>query len=206
MTVQEIVSSSIIRIRTSSNLVLLVKKNPDGVLDIEGNLIPIGSISFIVNIFKLLIKLASDSHSHCYCTKRVTSSIFVGAEYLFTNEESIPEILLSMNDIKTNFDSASSRSYVHYLPQYEDIRIGTNNNNPAICEAFITQPIPNLKVEKIISPFIKLNKTLYDCRNDELYKYVSSETGKDIVSVKNAYDRFVAEAESIGVRFKKMDE
>lgn len=205
MTVQEIVSRPVIRIRTSSNRVLMVKKNPDGVLDIEGNLIPIGSIGFIVNIFKLLIKLVSDSHSHCYCTKRVTSSIFVGSEYLFTNEETIPEILLSMNDIKTSFESASSRSYVNYLPQYEDIRIATNSNNLAICEALLLQPIPNLKVEKIISPFIKLNKTLYDCRNDELYKYVSNETGKDIVSVRNAYDRFVAEAESIGVLFKKMD-
>lgn len=204
-TVNDIVSSPSIRIRTSSKQVLQLD-DKDGSLVIEGNLIPIVSPSFIVNIFKLLIKLVSDSHSHCYCTERIRNSIFGGAEYLFTNEDVIPDIKLSMNDIKPCFDEASSRSYVYYLPQYEDIRIATDKNNPAIHEAFITQPIPNLKLEKIISPFIKLNNALYDCRNEELYKYVSNETGKDIISVQNAYDRFVSEAIALGVRIKKKDD
>lgn len=51
----------------------------------------------------------------------------------------------------------------------------------------------------MISPFISINGKLYDCRNEELYKYVGGITGKDIKTVKAAYERFVTEAVNAGV-------
>ena len=50
------------------------------------------------------------------------------------------------------------------------------------------------------SNLYSINGKLYDCRNEELYNYVSGITGKDIKTVKVAYDRFVAEAVNSGVK------
>lgn len=65
--------------------------------------------------------------------------------------------------------------------------------------SMMTIPVPSSKVEKMISPFISINGKLYDCRNEELYKYVGGITGKDIKTVKAAYERFVTEAVNAGV-------
>ena len=112
----------------------------------------------------------------------------------------MPEIKLTMQDIKRNIEGTPSRSYINFLPGYEDIKIPSDVIDSGIMVSMMTIPVPSSKVEKMISPFISINGKLYDCRNEELYKYVGSITGKDIKTVKVAYDRFVAEAVDAGVK------
>ena len=195
----EILAAKNVRFRTSTMQVLQVENKDDEVV-IRANILPIISPNIIVNIAKLIFKLASDRYKHCYCMETFKENIFAQAEYLFTNEDVVPKIKLIIQDIKQNIESASSRSYINFIREYEDIKIPSEVVNPAIMASMMTIPIPSSKVEKIISPFIKIKDKLYDCRNEELYKYVSGITGKDEQTVKAAYDRFVEDAVSAGVK------
>lgn len=201
--INQIVSSPVIKIRTTSNQVLAIN-NKDGVLMLEANLIPVFSPSFIVETVKLIFKMVSDTHKHCYCTERIVNFVFAGAEYHFTNDDEIPEIKLTMKDIKADIERSSSRCYVNYLPGYEDIRIVSEQVDSSIIDSLMVSPIPNRKIEKIISPFIQIKGKLFDCRNDEMYQYVSEMTGSDIAAVKNAYDRFVESAVNTGIKISEI--
>ena len=195
----EILTAENLRFRSSAVQVLNVKKK-EGEVEIQANMLPIMSPNVIVNIAKLVFKLASDQHKHCYCTENIKENIFAQAEYFFTNGDAVPEIKLTMQDIKRNIEGTPSRSYINFLPGYEDIKIPSDVIDSGIMVSMMTIPVPSSKVEKMISPFISINGKLYDCRNEELYKYVGSITGKDIKTVKVAYDRFVAEAVDAGVK------
>ena len=195
----EVLEAEKLRFRTSTMQALQVEKK-DGEVVIRANVIPVVSPNVIVNIAKLIFKLASERHKHCYCTENFTENFFAQAEYFFTNEDIVPEIKLTMQDIKRNIESTQLRSYINFLAGYEDIKIPSDIVDSNIKESMMTIPIPSSKVEKMISPFIKINDKLYDCRNEELYKYVSRITGKDEQTVKAAYDRFVEDAVSAGVK------
>ena len=200
--VKDIVGAPQLRFRTSSNQILSMKEE-NGVVTIEANLVPIMSPNFIVEMVKLLFKMATEEHKHCYCTERLVHSIFAGAEYLFTNEEAIPEIKLSIKDIKSNLEGTPSRSYINYLPGYEVIKIDSKVESGDIMESLMTKPIPNSKIEKMISPFLRINEKLYDCRNDDMYAYIQSVNGHGIDEIKTAYDRFVDEAVRAGVKLSE---
>ena len=194
----------VLRFKSTSNKILSVNEE-NGVLILEANMIPIVSPNFVVEIVKLMFKMATENHRHCYCTERTVDTIFAGAIYLFTNDERIPEIKLNLKDIKTNLEGATSRSFVNYIPGYDDIKIASDYNDDTIMGAFTTQPVPGTKLEKIISPFIHINGKVYDCRNDEMYTYVSRVTGRGVEAVKAGYDRFVKEAVEAGVKLSKME-
>ena len=197
----EILGAENLRFRSSAVQVLHIARK-DSEVEIQANMMPFLSPNLIVNIAKLVFKLASDKHKHCYCTENIKGNIFAQAEYFFTNGDAVPEIKLTMQDIKRNVESTTSRSYINFLPGYEDIKIPSEVVDPDIAVSMMTIPVPSSKVEKIISPFININGKLYDCRNDELYKYVGDITGKDIKTVKAAYDRFVADAVRAGVKLE----
>ena len=195
----EILAAENLRFRTSAVQVLHVERK-DSEVEIQANMLPIMSPNVIVNIAKLVFKLASDKHKHCYCTENIKENIFAQAEYFFTNGDAVPEIKLTILDIKRYIEGTASRSFVNFLPGYEDIRIPSEVVDPAIMSSMMTIPVPSSKVEKMISPFIRINEKLYDCRNEELYKYVGGITGKDIKTIKAAYERLVAEAVNAGVK------
>ena len=201
-TVKEIISAKILKFRTSSNQILSLKEE-SGVITVEANLIPILSPNFIVEMVKLLFKMALDEHKHCYCTESFISGMFMGTEYLFTNDNEIPDLKLSLKDIKTNLEGATSRSFINYLPGYDVLKIDSNVVNEDIMESLLTQPISNSKIEKMISPFLRINDRLYDCRNDALYAYISSVNGNNVDTIKEAYDRLVAAAISAGVKLSE---
>ena len=198
MTLGEILAAENLRFRTSAVQVLHVERKV-GEVEIKANMLPIVSPNVIVNITKLIFKLALDKHKHCYCTENIKENFFAQAEYFFTNGDAVPEIKLTMQDIKRNIVSTTSRSYINFLPGYEDIKIPSEVVDPSLMASMMTIPVNSSKVEKMISPFIRINEKLYDCRNEELYKYVGGITDKDIKTVKTAYDRFVKEALNAGV-------
>lgn len=200
----EVVTKPILKFKSTSNKILSVKEE-NGILNLEANMLPIVSPNFVVEIVKLIFKMATENHRHCYCTERTVDTIFAGAVYIFTNDENIPDIKLNLKDIKSNLEGTTSRSFVNYIPSYDDIKIASDYNDDAIMGSFMTQPVPGTKLEKIISPFIHINGKVYDCRNDEMYTYVSEVTGKDVESVKASYDRFVREAVEIGVKLSKKE-
>lgn len=193
-----ILNTENLRFRTSTTQILHVESK-DGEMKVCANMLPIVSPNIIVELAKLLFKMASDVHNYCYCTERFIDSIFEGTEYLFTNDKEIPEIKIHLKDIKPNIEGATSRSYLNFLPGYEDIKIASNDIDPEVKTSFITMPIQTSKIEKMISPFIRINDKLYDYRNEDLYRYVSDKTGKDIDTVKAAYDSFVKAAKDAGV-------
>ena len=196
----EIVKAERLRYRTSTKQVLQMLKEDDEII-IEANILPVVTPNLIVEISKLIFKMASDNHKHCYCTERIIESIFAAAEYLFTNDDEVPEIKLTIEDVKSNLEGTTSRSFLNYLPGYEEIKIPSVVINPAIVDSMMTKPVPTSKIEKIISPFIKIDGKLYYCMNEELYKYVSDTTGKDLVSVKAAYERFLKAAKDAGINY-----
>ena len=198
MTLGEILAAKNLRFRTSAVQVLHVERKV-GEVEIKANMLPIVSPNVIVNIAKLIFKLALDKHKHCYCTENIKENFFAQAEYFFTNGDAVPEIKLTMQDIKRNIESTTSRSYINFLPGYEDVKIPSEVVDPSLMASMMTIPVNSSKVEKMISPFIRINEKLYDCRNEELYKYVGGITDKDIKTVKTAYDRFVKEALNAGV-------
>lgn len=202
--VKDIISAKRLTFRTSSNLILNLSGDSDAMI-VEANLIPIMSPNIIIEIVKLLFKMASDEHKHCYCTERLVNSIFAGAEYLFTNDDIVPEIKLTLKDIKPNLEGTPSRSFINYLTGYEALKIDSEVDNKDIVESFITRPIPNTKIEKMISPFLRINDKLYDCRNDKMYAYISSVNGKNVMEIKVTYDRLVDEAVKAGVKLNKRE-
>lgn len=197
---KEIVNTKRIQFSSVSESLLSLSGVPDDEIIIETNLIPIGIPNRINEIMQLLFKFAVKNHKRCYCKDKTQKLFFAGAIYIITNDENDNDIQLRMNDIINLLKGQSFRTYVNYIPGYEELKISAHEINPDIMGSFIGSTFDSYNlIEKIVNPFLRINDKTYDCRNDELYKYVSSQSGKSVEEVKEAYERFVDEAKSSGL-------
>lgn len=197
-TIRDITNYKKIRFKTISPKAFYYNEISSDEVLIEANSLPLGS-SFFSDMVKLILKQAHDTHSSCYCTSTYTLYFFAGAEYVLTDDFNESDINLTMASIKSDFSRAEGRCFVSYIPGYDAIRIPTKvkaefplvNSSGSIFSDF--------DVEKILSPFIRINNKIYDCRNDKFYEYVHSINKSDMESIKDAYDRFVEEAKQVGL-------
>lgn len=199
-TIQEIANSKKIRFKTVSDNVLKLEKISDEEITIEANTIPLGLPSFISDIVKLIFKLACEKHNCCYCADIYALHYFTGAEYVLTDKFDESDIKLTMPRITTELSRTGGRCYVSYIPGYDAIRIPTTVKDRFPLATASSPVFSDFNTEKILSPFVKVNDAIYDCRNDKFYDYVHSKNGSEIDAIKDAYNRFVKEAKEAGLK------
>ena len=198
-TIRDITNYKRIRFRTISNNALSFQEISSDEMLIEANSLPLGLPSFFSDMVRLILKQTYDSHKCCYCTSTFAMHFFAGAEYVMTDEFNESEINLTMANIKSEISRADGRCYVSYLPGYDAIRIPTKLKDIFPLVNTTNSLFSNFNEERILSPFVRINNEIYDCRNDKFYEYVHSINHSDIDTIKAAYDRFVEEAKQVGL-------
>lgn len=203
ISISNIVNYPKIRFISVSNQVLRLERLNDNELKIETSLIPFGLAAFLSEIFKLMIKLAIKKHQRCFCKKREVVNYFEGANYVMTDKDDTEETELTIRDIVRNLTRGESRCYVNYVKGYDAIKLPTSSVDAQIQASYIGNIDMENGVEKILSPFVHINDSNYDCRNEAFYEYVAKETGTAIDQVVETYERFVADAKRNGLEVRK---
>ena len=153
----------------------------------------------------LVYKLLNVKHSCCTFTNYTVSGYIRGGRYTFSDDKN--EITnMTISEVNTLLHISEKRQYLVYISGYDAIRIPSTKG---LDDGIFMESTPfhgiEKKIEKILSPFIKINDVVYDCRTDKLYEYVSSLNSQPIDSIRSCYDRFVADCQANGVKFEKYE-
>ena len=189
---------------TVSEQVIKVEPSPDTYsCYIESNMIMIPQLAIMDEYFTLLFKLLGEKHKHCICKRLKAVSFFAGGEFLFTDDDRI-DTEITIDSIEKLLHISENREYILYIKGYEAIKIPSDKglDDDVRFNSGMSRGVPK-KLEKILSPFIRINDISYDCRTDKLYEYVSNLNEKPVDDIRTCYDRFVLDCQARGIKFQK---
>lgn len=193
-----------VTLSTVSEHIIKMEISPDASkCCIESNMIVIPQLAIMDEYYSLLFKLLGEKHKYCICKQFKTVSIFTGGDFLFTDDENI-DTDITIDNIDRLLHISENREYIVYIKGYDTIRIPSDKglDDDVRFNSGMSRGVPK-KLEKILSPFIKINDVSYDCRTDKLYEYVSNLNKKPVDEIRMCYDRFVADCQAKGIKFQK---
>lgn len=201
---EKILSFKEVSLNTVSNQLISMKEDTDAsTCKIEASMMMIPQLAILDEYYSLLFILLGEKHKYCIC-KRLTSAGFLGGgEFLFTDDYT-KDTDISINEINRILHTSERREYIIYVKDYDELRIPSSKglDDKIPIHSSMSKGVAK-RVEKILSPFLKINDTIYDCRTDSLYEYVSKLNGRKVDEIQVCYDRFVSDCQRMGVKFQK---
>ena len=200
---EKILSYNEVTMVTVSNQFISMEENLElSTCKIEANMM-ISRLAIIEEYYSLLFKLLGEKHKYCICKKLMSVGFFSGGEFLFTDDDT-KDSEITIDQVDRILRISEKREYIIYVTGYDAIRIpsdkGLDDNIPM--HSNMSNEVAK-RVEKILSPFLRINDVDYDCRTDSLYEYVRKCNGKDINEIRMCYDKFVIDCQQHGIKFQK---
>lgn len=172
---------------------------------IESSMVFLPQLAIIDDYFTFLFAALGKRHQYCICKRLKRANFFIGGEFLFTDDDA-QDTDITINDIDRLINITEKREYILYVKGYDALRIPSDKGLDD--DIFMRTNLSKgrtKKMEKILSPFLKINDVPYDCRTEKLYEYVSELNGKPIDDIRKCYDKFVADCKAKGIKFEKYE-
>ena len=190
-------------ITVSNQLISMIEDPESSTCKIEANMMMLPQLAIIEEYYSLLFMLLGEKHRHCICKRLTSAGFFAGGEFLFTDDDT-KDTEITIDQVDRILHISEKREYIIYVTGYDAIRIpsdkGLDDNIPM--HSNMSKGVAK-RVEKILSPFLKINDVDYDCRTDNLYDYVRKSNGRNINEIRMCYDKFVADCQQHGIKFQK---
>ena len=190
-------------VTVSENLIKADESATSNTCRIEANMVLLPQLAVLDEYYSLLFRLLGEKHKYCICKKLTSAHFFLGGEFLFTDREN-QDTEITISEISKIVRTSEKREYILYVNGYDAIRIPSamGLDDKISINSNLSKSNPK-RVEKILSPFIKINGVDYDCRTDKLYEYVGKLNGHDVNEIRACYDKFVSDCHANGVKFQK---
>lgn len=187
----------------STQLISMEEDSGSSSCKIEANMMMLPQLAVIEEYYSLLFILLGEKHKHCICKRLTSAGFFAGGEFLFTDDDT-KDTEITIEQIDRLLHISEKREYILYVTGYDAIRIPSDKglDDKIPMHSNMSKGVAK-RVEKILSPFLKINDVDYDCRTDSLYEYVRKNNGRDINEIRMCYDKFVADCNQHGIKFQK---
>lgn len=196
LTFKEIFSSDIKEFHFISNSSGFSVSISNNVVTVKANLIHVISSSFLVDIAMLIFKIASSKYNICICKRVFTNMFLSGAEFVFSDDESVlSQVELDVDSVTNQIKAASSPSYIYYIKGYDNIRIPSTQLDESISSSFNF----GLKIEKIVCPVVFNGNNYHDLRSSSFFEYIARLNSKSIKDIESEYDRLFNEISNAGL-------
>lgn len=204
LNIEKMLSYKEVTLNTVSNQLISMEEDPESsTCKVEASMVMLPQLAIIDEFYSLLFILLGEKHKHCIC-KRLTSAGFIaGGEFLFTDDDT-KDTDITIEQVDRLLHISEKREYILYVKGYDALRIPTDKalDDKIPIHSNTSKGAPK-RVEKILSPFLKINGVSYDCRTDSFYEYVSKFNGKNVNDIRLCYDQFVADCQQHGIKFQK---